>query len=394
MTQSAGATEKAFDSLQQSAEFKLRKSINEVKNSFTETGAVILEALLPNIKSLADSITRLFENFRNLDKDTQKTIITFGQIIIVAPFVVSAIGTITGAVNGLVTALKVLGGASLAKPLAAILAVLSLGGDERRDDFLTQLEIDINKFEADEMVRKAEETAAAVDLIYESLTRPTPQTGLTSAPALQNTAAAAEQAADELLDLEYAIAKADEAAKGVDLMTRFDLAAASASVEYFGNKLKMAAEDARTPMEEVAAKVKELSESATGLLMQVGSSLQGAFTAMLSGEGIIESLGRAIRDLIKRLIAAAAAAAIVSAIISSLTGTPFKSTFGSVFGAMSGIGGGMPMGSPVTAGMGNLGIPGAARSNNINLSGQFRIDGQDLVVAVERANNQRSNFTG
>jgi TP901 family phage tail tape measure protein len=388
MTQSTGATDKAFQSLQQSAEFKLRKSINEVKNSFTETGAVILEALLPNIKSLADSITRLFENFRNLDKDTQKTIITFGQIIIVAPFVVSAISAITGAVNGLITSLKVLGGASLAKPLAALAAVLSLGGDERRDDFLTQLEIDINKFDSDEMVRKAEETAAAVDLIHGSLTRPTPQTGLTSAPALQNTAAAAARAADELLDLEHAIAKADEAAKGVDLMTRFDLAAASASVEYFGNKLKMAAEDAREPLEEINEKIKELSEGAAALLMQVGRSLQSAFMNMFNGKSVIESLGEAIMNLVKQLAAAAIAAAILSAIISSLTGKPFASTFPLVFQGLSGIN---TSASPV-------GIPGGNSQSpfgqpQINLSGQFRLDGQDLVLAVQRAQNTRNSFT-
>ena len=30
--------------------------------------------------------------------------------------------------------------------------------------------------------------------------------------------------------------------------------------------------------------------------------------------------------------------------------------------------------------------------NNINLTGQFRLDGQDLVVAVERANKARNGF--
>jgi hypothetical protein len=33
-------------------------------------------------------------------------------------------------------------------------------------------------------------------------------------------------------------------------------------------------------------------------------------------------------------------------------------------------------------------------SQNVNVTGQFRLDGQDLVVAVERASNQRSNFIG
>jgi hypothetical protein len=44
------------------------------------------------------------------------------------------------------------------------------------------------------------------------------------------------------------------------------------------------------------------------------------------------------------------------------------------------------------AGMGNLGVAGAMRNDNIALSGQFRIDGQDLVVAVERATKARNGF--
>ena len=42
--------------------------------------------------------------------------------------------------------------------------------------------------------------------------------------------------------------------------------------------------------------------------------------------------------------------------------------------------------------MGNIGLSGAMQNNNINLTGQFRLDGQDLVLAVERANNIRGSF--
>ena len=37
-------------------------------------------------------------------------------------------------------------------------------------------------------------------------------------------------------------------------------------------------------------------------------------------------------------------------------------------------------------------IPGDTGGGNVNVSGQFRLDGQDLVVALERANKQRNNF--
>jgi len=30
--------------------------------------------------------------------------------------------------------------------------------------------------------------------------------------------------------------------------------------------------------------------------------------------------------------------------------------------------------------------------SNVNVSGEFRVQGQDLVVALERANKQRNNF--
>lgn len=95
--------------------------------------------------------------------------------------------------------------------------------------------------------------------------------------------------------------------------------------------------------------------------------------------------------MVKQLAAAAAAAAILALIIAAISGgtVPFKATFGPVFQGLTGIstGGGTP-------GANSFFPDPANRGSNINLSGQFRIDGQDLVVAVERANNQRSNFTG
>jgi len=390
MTQSTGATDKAFESLQQSAEFKLRKSINEVKNSFTETGAVILDSLLPHLQSLSESITKLFENFRDLDKDTQKSIITLGEIIIVAPFVVSAIGTITGAVNGLVTALKVLGGASLAKPLAALAAVLSLQGDERADLFsevMLQAELALAAEDRyTESLEGQEEQANATAAALDNLLKPLAKTQEKLSQIGTGKAVDPKELFSDLLDQED-LNNANELANTIDLMTRFDLAEASASVEYFGNSLKMAAEDAREPLEEINEKIKELSEGAAALLMQVGRSLQSAFMSMFNGKSVIESLGEAIMNLVKQLAAAAIAAAILSAIIGSITGKPFSTTFPLVFQGLTGINTASPAGIPG----GNSQSP--FNQPQVNISGQFRLDGQDLVLAVQRAQNTRNSFT-
>lgn len=400
MTKSAGATNTAFEVLQDSAEYKLRKSMIEVKNSFTETGAVILEGLLPHIKSLADSIKGLFEDFRNLDEDTQKAYITLGEIIIVAPLIASAIGTITAAVGGLTTAFRILAGINLVR-LGPILALLSARGDERSDyysEVMLQAELALaaedrytDSLEGQEAQAKA--TATALDKLLPPLTKTQQKlsqigTGKTIDP---------KELFKDLLDQEdlnnalKASSALDEMLAGDSNLT-FALAKDAASVEYFGNVVKNTAEEVRTPLEIVSEKVQEMSQFTQNLLLGVGQALRSAFEqAMTSGENFVTSLGKMLKDLIKRLLAAAAAAFILSKAFPSL------GSFGSIFGALSGFGGLGGGGINASASIPTNGVLSpniAGRDNVLSVAGQFRLDGQDLVVAVQRASNQRSNFIG
>jgi len=124
----------------------------------------------------------------------------------------------------------------------------------------------------------------------------------------------------------------------------------------------------------------------------IGQGLTSAFDAMLNGEPVLKSLMNMLKQLISRLLAAAAAALILSAIF------PGMGSFTKLFGSFSGLGGGGGFGgfAPINPSLGtNIGLGNISpRGNVLNIAGQFRLDGQDLVVAVERANNQRSNFTG
>jgi TP901 family phage tail tape measure protein len=168
----------------------------------------------------------------------------------------------------------------------------------------------------------------------------------------------------------------------------------------------------------VTQRFERLKEFVSSNAELIGRSLQSAFETMLTSENPIKALGQMIVGLMKRLIAAAAAAAILSAILGGIGvgGFGFKAgntSFKNIFGAMSGVAfanGGI-VSSPT---LGLVGEYAGARSNpeviapldrlksiigdrsggNVNVTGQFRLDGQDLVVAVERANNERSNLIG
>ena len=144
MTQSAGATEKAFKATSESASFQLTKSLNEAKLAFTEMGAVILTEVLPLIQDLSKFIVDLFKDFSSLDENTKKFILTLGGIVIVAPTVISAIGSITAAVAALSKGLMSL---AASNPVIAALAALGFLGVKAADELTSEIAPDVGLFE-------------------------------------------------------------------------------------------------------------------------------------------------------------------------------------------------------------------------------------------------------
>jgi TP901 family phage tail tape measure protein len=170
-------------------------------------------------------------------------------------------------------------------------------------------------------------------------------------------------------------------------------------------------------IEKVRTAMDVLKDTVSAHAESIGNALQGAFHSMLEGENPIKAIGKMIGDLIKRLIAAAAAAAVLSLILGALNigGAGFtkgNTSFKNLFGAMGGIkfaNGGI-VSSPT---LGLVGEYAGARSNpeviapldrlkslmgdtvgggKVEVGGSFTLRGQDLVVALERAQKQR-NFT-
>ena len=159
-----------------------------------------------------------------------------------------------------------------------------------------------------------------------------------------------------------------------------------------------------------------LGLSVDSIMSAIGDSLMGAFTAMLNGENFVKVLGNALKQIIKQLIAAAMAALALSTILGGLGIGTFKgggTGFKDIFGKLSGFGKFANGGIVSAPTMGLMGEYPGAKSNpeviapldklknmigntggrqQVEVGGAFEIRGQDLVVALERANSTRNRL--
>jgi TP901 family phage tail tape measure protein len=173
----------------------------------------------------------------------------------------------------------------------------------------------------------------------------------------------------------------------------------------------------------VEKKTDELKEKFLNLALtsnmvgeEISNAFMGAFESMMEGENFFKSLIKGLMALIKKLIAAAVAAFVLSTLLGGLgIGGIEKGAkgFKKMFGKLSGIGefanGGI-VNSPTLGLMGEY--PGARSnpeviapldklksmigdqggSSQVQVSGQFALKGQDLVVALQRADRNRNRI--
>ncbi len=95
MNSTMGMTQKAFDATSQSAEFKMRKALGTVRESFSQLGSQLLTGLLPIFQQVTGAIQQVFSAFFNLDSGTQKLILGLGVIATVLPTIITLVGSLT-----------------------------------------------------------------------------------------------------------------------------------------------------------------------------------------------------------------------------------------------------------------------------------------------------------
>jgi len=99
MSDTTGTLNTAFTELEDELSFKFKKSLEAVKTSFTELGKTLAIAILPTIQKLAGLLTTAINKFNNLDKETQNLILTIAGIAMALGPAIIAIGLLATAVQ-------------------------------------------------------------------------------------------------------------------------------------------------------------------------------------------------------------------------------------------------------------------------------------------------------
>ncbi len=94
MNNTAGITSRAFSTLEKDSAFKLEKSLNKLRSTFTTLGASLLDVFLPVIQNISAFVLNAVSAFKSLSPEVQKFSIVMAGVAAVLPFVISTIGTL------------------------------------------------------------------------------------------------------------------------------------------------------------------------------------------------------------------------------------------------------------------------------------------------------------
>nr|AKH47420.1 TP901 family phage tail tape measure protein [uncultured marine virus] len=120
LSNSMGATDKAFQATSQSASFKMTKGLNSMKSSLLEVGQVILVSVAPVVEKLGNFFTSLSEKFKALSPTTKKIIVAFIGIVAALGPVIAIIGTLMTMAPAIGAAFTVMTG-----PIGLVVAALA-----------------------------------------------------------------------------------------------------------------------------------------------------------------------------------------------------------------------------------------------------------------------------
>lgn len=489
MNSTMGMTQKAFDATSESAEFKMRKALGTVRESFSQLGSQLLTGLLPIFQQVTGAIQQVFNAFFNLDTGTQKLILGLGAIAVVLPTIITLVGSLTTLMGVLLSPIGL-----VAAALAGVAFVIYKNWNEILPVVVGLYNQFVDLYNGSEILRKAIfglkavfasvfiAAKAQVDKLVNTFStmwnviKEFSEKGFKGSfgdiieDGFKNSAEITKNAAVEIGET-FSDAMADAVGSNLekktvdqvqgaltniaDQATGFvqgligDIGGGGTAVPTSATGGDGAAPDAITtgggdtggmPDEEkvtnIITKLQELGlsmEDIKNLAYSMGESVATSFKNM--GGAMIDSLNLAengfqgfvkgmlsmVLDMISMLLANAVASAISAAVVAS-GGTGFAAPFtmpmfistmvGGVTAAFSAIpkfaNGGIVSGTTlgmmgeytgakqnpeVIAPLNKLeGMLGGKQAQQVNVGGEFKINGQDLVVALQRADRNRGRL--
>jgi len=118
MSDTTGTLNTAFTELEDELSFKFKKSLEEIKTSFTELGKTLAIAILPFIKKLSGFVTGLINKFNNLDTSSKNLILTLSGIAV-------ALGPSVLVISGLASAFALLSSPVVLVSAAVVALILA-----------------------------------------------------------------------------------------------------------------------------------------------------------------------------------------------------------------------------------------------------------------------------
>ena len=469
LSNSAGATAKAFDTTSKSASFQFQAALNGAKETLTSLGQQLLVAVVPAIQKAVGFIRNLYKRFTELNPTTQKLILALGAVAVALPTIITLVGGLTTALGVLISPIGL-----IAAGLAAVAYVIYKNWGEVLPVVVGLYNQFVDLYNSSSSLRTA---IAAIGSVFKSVfiaakaqimqfvnifktmwkvIKEFSQKGFKGSfgdileEGFDNgkkiATDAAEDIATEFTDsytnalsskLEHKTVEQVQGSLdnvvdkfkgfGNNLVNNLFTGGAGGGSEQTTteyqpsllNEIVGTDEDEQLANEKVSRFLETMNNlglSVDSIMSAIGDSLMGAFTAMLNGENFVKVLGNALKQIIKQLIAAAMAALALSTILGGLGigtfqggGTGFKDIFGKLSGFGKFANGGI-VSAPT---MGLMGEYPGAKSNpeviapldklknmigntggaqQVQVGGSFEIRGQDLVVALERANSTRNRL--
>lgn len=479
MANTSGITADAFNELQNSAEFQLRKGLNSLRNSFTELGGTLMQTFLPIIQKGIGFIQGLFKAFNDLSPETQQLALAFGAFAAVLPTILSIGGTLVGIFGAMVAPIGL-----IASGVAAIAFVIYKNWNEVAPVVVGLYNRFVDLYNGSELLRKGAaliksafqaafiRIKSSIDQVvnvfstFWNLIKEFSEEGIDGAfgdvleQGLKNAEDISKKAGEDIgktfaENLESAVTDRLEH-KTVDQINTslsnvgnsvknaiggiFDFGGGAGggaaiktdgagesiiksedifdpnAVEYIDQSFDSIGENLNEFISNYLINIEKATAQTEYLAGMVGGVLMDSFMALADGENFFKSLIKGLTQLAIKIAAAAAAALVLNLLLPGLGGTGAlaaggKEGFKALFGKFSGIPGFANGGIVSGPTLGLMGEYSGAKSNpeviapldklkgmigqssqNVNVGGEFRIQGQDLVVALQRAERNRSRI--
>ena len=450
-------TAQAFDELQNSAEFKLRKGLIGLKNSFNDLGSVLMTTLMPMLQNVIKFATGLFKAFNQLDPVTQQISIGFAALAVALPTILSVGGSLVGVFAAMASPIGL-----VAAGVAAVAYVIASNWNEVLPVVVGLYNRLVDLYNGSENVRKVVGLLkTAFDVAFIRIKQSIDQVvnvfktlwnvisavsrdGVNAAfgdilkQGFKNGVEISKKAGEDVGkaftdNMAFAVGNQLEHKTVQQVQTSMSnivsksknflsslMSGVGVSAGGGGGRAKVSTVSAfgtgdsastdENPAADKANEAKEAFQQLGQTGQQAGEAIAQGFENLTQGGNFFAPILDMLKKLVVRLIAAAGAAAILSVLLPGSS----MAKLGGVKGLMTSLGG-IPQfaNGGIVSGptLGLMGEYSGARSNpeviapldklkgmigqegsKVEVGGQFRVQGQDLVLALQRADKNRNRI--